>query len=262
MILDVRLGHNAEYTLSYDLFDTRVSERVWNRVNFFDQEFVSRTEFHNFGESRAEIRNKMNASVQKIKQMRPNVFTDADDLNALHKNFPDMMKTAEGDLKNELSAFNYYLHHLEDFDRGKVQDPWFLCAAKNDDGEPLEKEDYNLFTPIYMKNHLYMNYPHIGKHLLEIYYDKDLDVPEDHIKPHSLIKNTFVCWLGRNGRPWRREALTEKVKNFCKKIEHKLPYDINDKRLAIGHLPLGRLAHTPDMDKVFKNQYVHSIGVR
>lgn len=262
MILDFRLGENAEYTLSYQLFDNRVAERVWERAKDFDQQFVSRTEFHNFGETRAEIESKMFDAVRDIKRLQPNVFSDTDDLNVLHQNFPDMMKTAEGELRSVLSTFNYYLHHLEDFDRGKVQDPWFLCAAQNDDGEPLEAADYKLFTPIYMKNHLYMNYPHIGKHLLEIYYDRDLDVPEDHIKPHSLIKNTFVCWLGRNGRPWRRQALTEKVKNYCKKIQNKLPYDINDERLAIGHLPLGKLTHTPDMDKVFKNQYVHSIEVR
>jgi len=262
MILDVRLGLNAEYTLSYQLFENRVAERVWLRSKDFDQQFVSRTEFHNFGESREEILAKMQRSIRNIKQLRPHLFKEADDLNTLHINFPDMIKTATGKLKEELSAFNYHLHHLEDFDRGKVQDPWFLCAPQNDDGEPLETSDFDLFTPIYMKNHLYMNYPHVGKHLLEIYYDKDLDVPENHIKPHSLIKNTFVCWLGRNGRPWRRQALTEKVKNYCKKIQHKLPYDINDKRLAIGHLPLGKLMHTPDMDKIFKNQYVHSVEAR
>jgi len=262
MILDVHLGKNAEYTLSYNMFDNRVAERIWQRFKTFDQEFVSREQFHNLGETKEQIESNMYSCVDKIKELCPEVFKDADDLNTLHVNFPDMMKTAQGELREQLSSFNYYLHHLEDFERGKVKDPWFLLAAKNDDGEPLQDEDYKMFNPIYMKDHLYMNYPHIGKHLLEIYYDQDLDVPKEHIKPTSLLKNTLVCWLGRDGKPWRREALTNKVKNYCKQIQDKLPYDIDDKRLAIGHLGLGKLNHKPDLLAVYKYQYVHSVTVR
>jgi len=259
MIIKINLGINADYSLKYELYNHRVATRIWERFKVFDQQFVSRTEFHNFGETHKQIEDKMYECVKIIKDLCPGVFVDGDDLNVLHKNFPDMMKTATGKLRSELSKFNYYLHHLEDFQRMKTDDSWFLVAAQNDDGEDLQDSDYDMFNPVVMKDHLYMNYPHIGKHLLEIFYDKDLSVPKEHICPTSILKNSLFCWLGKSGNPIRRYFLTNAVKDYCKQIQHKLPYEINDKRLAIGHICLGKLLHEPDLLKIKQYQYVHSV---
>ena len=60
----------------------------------------------------------------------------------------------------------------------------------------------------------------------------------------------------------RYSTVLEHVKNYCKQIEHKLPYALDDKRLAIGHIHLGKLTHEPDLEQIGQNKYVHSVVSR
>jgi hypothetical protein len=41
-----------------------------------------------------------------------------------------------------------------------------------------------------------------------------------------------------------------------------LPYDINDKRLAIGHIALGKISGSVDLDKIAKHQYINRVEAR
>ena len=58
MFLDINLGKNSEYKITYELFDNRVATRIWER--FKDQEFplLSPDKFYGFGETKAEVEDK------------------------------------------------------------------------------------------------------------------------------------------------------------------------------------------------------------
>jgi len=257
MLIDIHLGHNKEYTLTYELFDNRVAKRIWERFQQTDFDYISRTQFYNFGETEQEVRDKLNYSIEKIKQLDTNMPLEwADDLNMLHTNFPDSVKNATGDLRYWWSMFNYHLHHLEEITR--YQNKRFLTCTQ-DQGEPLLEEDYELFSPTRLTNHLYMNYPHVGKHIMELALDDDVDIPADHIVPTSILKNDFVAWFGRSIFVEDPEKIAKDIRRWCVKINSKLPYPIDDKRLSIGHIPLGKLTHEPDLETISKYQYFHSV---
>lgn len=259
MFLDIHLGHNAEYTVTYELFDNRVAERIWQRFRTNKFEMLSRTQFYNWGESVESVQQKLNESIEQINELLPGKFRDAVDLNYLHVNFPDLVKDTSGELRQVLSMFNYHLHHLEDITR--YQNKRFLFSHQ-DPGEQLQESDYDLFSPVRLRNHLYMNYPHVGKHILEIYYDQDIDIPKEHIIPTSLLKNDCVAWFANDQYASDSDRIVKNVKRWLMPMAHKLPYDINDKRLAIGHIALGKIFGTVDLDTIANNCYIYGIEVR
>lgn len=260
MLLKINLGHNAEYTLTYKLFDNRVATRIWEMYNTYkNYEFVSRTQFYNFNETLKDVQDKLNESIANIKRLKPEIFKGGINLNRLHENFPDNVHNETGELRDWLSMFNYHIHHMEDITRYKNKR--FLVSVKSGGTgfEPLEMSDYDLFYPTRKRNHLYMNYPHVGKHLIELFYDNDIDIPATHIQPTSILKNDLLAWFADDQFANNPEKLIKNVKRWCVKIAHKLPYDVNDKRLAIGHIPLGKLTHEPDIKAIGQNKYIHSV---
>ena len=224
MWVDIHLGHNKEYTLTYKLFDNRVATRIWERFQEQEFEYVSRTQFYNFGETEQEVKQKLDHSIQKIKQLDPDMPLDwINDLNKLHTNFPDSVKNATGDLRYWWSMFNYHLHHLEEITR--YQNKRFLFSSQ-DEGEPLLDEDYDLFSPTRLTNHLYMNYPHVGKHIMELALDNDVEIPKHHIVPTSILKNDFVAWFGKSVFVDNPDQAVKDIRRWCIKINNKLPYPI------------------------------------
>ena len=50
-----------------------------------------------------------------------------------------------------------------------------------DEGEPLLDEAYDDFTIRKDYGVLYMGYPHVGKHLVELFLDNDVDIPQNKL---------------------------------------------------------------------------------
>ena len=262
MLIDIHLGYNKDYTLTYELTDNSVSAFIWQCYQKNNYEFVSRTQFYNFGETKDEIHAKLDECIVHIKQLRPDLIIEDVDFNRLHENFPDNVHNTTGDLRHWLSMFNYHIHHLE-FLETETNRRFLLSVAT---GLPaprkLTDSEYNLFSPSRIKNNLYMNYPHVGKHLMEIVRDSDTEIPASHIVPTSLAKADLLCWFDQDQFVGQETEVISAVKNFCKQIEHKLPYGLDDQRLAIGHIHLGKLTHEPDMNQIRHNKYVHSVVSR
>lgn len=262
MLIDIHLGHNAEHTLTYELFDNRVAEVIWNNYQDHNYEYVSRTQFYNWGETEQEVRAMLDESIDNIRRIKPEIFTGSDDLNRLHENFPDHVHNETGELRQWLSMFNYHLHHLEDITRPGLEKRFLISTSAGVPApQPLELADYNLFTPARLQNHLYMNYPHVGKHILELYGDNDVAVPADHIVPTSILKSDLLGWCGPDFCV-DAKTVTKNVQRWCMQIAHKLPYAIDDARLAIGHIPLGKLTAEPDHDLISQYRFIHSIQAR
>lgn len=262
MLLDIHLGTEREYTLTYELTDNSVARYVWQCYKNNNYEFVSRTQFYNFDETAQDVREKLSESIANIKRIRPDLVTDETDLNRLHETFPDNVHGAEGELRHWLSMFNYHLHHLEDISR--QANTRFVVSISEGEPQPrpLTEAEYELFSPVKRKNFLYANYPHIGKHILELVNDKDVDVPADHIVPTSIAKADLLGWLAPDQLLGQEAEVDTAVKNFCKQIETKLPYPVGDPRLSIGWIELGKLISEPDLHKIGQNKYVHSIESR
>jgi hypothetical protein len=103
-----------------------------------------------------------------------------------------------------------------------------------------------------------MNYPHVGKNILELVNDNDVEVPKEHIIPTSIIKADLLFHLDENRWLGKEPQLIDYTNNWLKQIEHKLPYPIGDKRLALGHIPIGKILE-PDINRITKHQYIYDI---
>jgi len=253
----VHLGHNKDYSLTIELFDNRVANRIWEMIRDADDiDFVSRTEFYEFGESQKDVENDLNTAINHLKRLKPETFKHDFDLNRLHENFPDLVHIeTDSETKHWLAMFNYHLHHLERMrDGGKRQ--FLFCS--NIQAEPLQDEDYDLFTLGKRENTVYMNYPHVGKNITEIVQDNDTEVPEHHILPTSIVRPDLLFHLDEDRWAGKEPQLKFYIDNWLKQIEHKLPYPIGDKRLALGHIPLGKIID-PDINKIIEHQYIYGI---
>lgn len=253
----VHLGHNKEYSLTVELFDNRVAHRIWDILHESkDIDFVSRTEFYQFGETEEEITTKLNQTIDNLRRLKPDKFTHDFDLNRLHENFPELLhQETNSEAHHWLVMFNYHLHHLERIQQGGKRQ-FLFCS--NCQSEILQDSDYDLFKLGKRENTVYMNYTHVGKNITEIVQDNDVDVPKHHIIPTSVLKPDLLFHLDEDRWKGKETQLKEYIDNWLIQIEEKLPYPIGDKRLALGHIPLGKMID-PDINKITQNQYIHSI---
>ena len=258
MLINVNLGkEQINYTLTYELFDNRVAERIWQRFSENTYKLLSHDRFYGFGETKQEIEFELKKDIENLQRLKPELNLPEDDLNYLHENFVAihrMISPEEDEARYWLSKFNYDIHHLENFDVGL---PCRFITTTEDEGEPLEESDYDLFDRNILKDHLYMNYPHVGKELMGIFQTNDLDIPAEQIMPTSVLKNDLFGWF-HNSRIWD-DKMSLQQNRFLAKIHNKLPYPMGDKRLALGKIPLGKLTHEPNKDIIKQNKFIHSI---
>ena len=257
-VIAVHLGLNKEYTLNIELFDHRVANRIWEMIRVADDvDFVSRMEFYKFGKTESQVESDLYETIEELKRLKPDTFTLDYDLNRLHENFPELVRTeTSSSIKHCLTMFNYHLHHLERMRQGGGRQ-FLFCS--NIESEPLQDEDYDLFTIGNKENIAYMNYPHVGKSVTEIVQQEDTEIPSQHILPTSVIKPDLLFHLDEDRWIEHGQAIVvEYINSWLVKIQHKLPYPINDKRLALGHIPIGKIID-PNITSITENQYIHSI---
>ena len=262
MILDLHLGKEANLTISYNLYDNDVSRLFYQRMSEQQNAVVSRTQFYNFGETQSEVEEKLLNISEQLKTLGLIKSTSQADLNILHENFPRLHAEHTGEIRELLRMFNYYIHHLEDISRG-YNGKRFLFTCE-DEGIDLPEQAYEMFTPTKEYGKLYMNYPHVGKHFMELFGDQDVNIPQEQIQLTHKMCNTLYCWFGEDKFTNQHDldGLMLSMFMFYRQIEHKLPYKWKDPKLAIGYLPLGELNQDVDTDAIANNKYVHSWSCR
>ena len=262
MQIDVHLGVNAQLTLSYEFYDYPVAKTIYQRMHFQENRMIDRTIFKNFGESVTSLEVELQSITDKLNELIGLAHTDILDKHKLHEEFPKYNEIYVNDpvILPLLQRFNTLIHHIEELERSSGKTYQFACY---DLGVDMEYSWYDLFTPFKRKGEMYMHYPHIGKHFMELVLDKDYDVPEEQIVLTNKCANTFSFWCDEDRVP--KNVLEEKYfEQYCldcyEKIKHKLPYKWGDPRLAIGYIPIGKYMGdiTDQIDNIAKHKYIHS----
>ena len=260
MLVDIHLGHNKDYTLTYELFDNNVASKIWKRLNNKNFPVSQSSLFYGFGESSKDIEKNLNNCIAELKLKIPDLKVLSNDLNYLHNLYVSLHnkllseKYPSQKVQTLLQNLNKSIIHLNSL---KGTNNTKILVNTEDTGEPLVDEDYDLFDPNMRKNWLYMNYPHIGKHIMGIFNSGDINIPKEQIIPTSVLKSNFVCWLDEDVLAGK--TYLKNLNRFLAKIHNKLPYPIDDKKLAIGNIPLGRLTHEPDLLEIKRHNVVHSV---
>jgi len=219
MYLNIHLGTNKDYTLTYKLARHTVAEKIWTRFISNQYEYVSRTQFYNWGESVQDVEAKLDESFAKINELAPQLDISP---NHIPSNFADIVLRAKGEVRHGLNMLNYHLNHYQDIT--KLGNKRFLLATNSGGPGPifLEDSEFELFSPTRLPNHLYMNYPHIGKHILDVCAERDPDIDEDSIVPTYWLKNDLLAWFGPPQFENPTEVLAH-VNDYLLTIEDRLP---------------------------------------
>ena len=264
--MEIHLGVGAELTLKYELFDNPVSKLIFEKMQKQKNILINRTIFCAFGETEEKLTQELHQTIIELKKYVPlKNYESIDDLNILHENFPNFHREYSDNpiVFKLLREFNTKIHHLEHLQRSS--NPHFQFACEDEHLFPMQDDWYSLFTPSKKKGYMYMHYPHVGKHFMELWRDGDVDIPEEHIVFTSIIANTFSFWFGSDDYTTEEElsSLYCELEQFHKKISHKIPYEWGDPRLAIGYIPLGKIVGDPDelINRISDHKYVHSWDV-
>jgi len=262
MQLDVHLGEKKNYTVSYQFYDNPVAKLIYERMYDQENHVIDRTIFKNFGETVEELEIELTELVEKLNEHIGLETTDTLDKNVLHREFPKYNDIYFNDeyVGPLLRRFNTVIHHIEHISR--VPDQQVFQFATEDDGVDMQRSWYELFTPYKKKGEMFMHYPHVGKHFLELFFDKDYNVPAEQIVLTKKVVNTFSFWCGKDRipTPEQHKHFYSEMEEFYKKVQGKLPYYWGDPRLAIGYIPIGKCTSNIDdhIENISKNKYIHS----
>lgn len=160
-------------------------------------------------------------------------------LNKLHIHFPEHEKYETDDIRREqLTKFNDLIHGLESVCKStqiKMDLPYLLLCCDNTRMVDLQESDYQFFQPKFDAGDLTLQYCQVGRHPMEIMLSNDYDCPAEQIVPQFQISSYHtmdfysIPHLGKNFEKFYYDSgLT-------------WPYELTDKRLAIGFINLGKL---------------------
>lgn len=165
-------------------------------------------------------------------------------LNRLHVHFPEVHKTeTDRSRLGQLAAYNDLIHELETMNHGRVHNRKFtyiLLCPKGGERIDIDPIDYRYFTPNRRAGELFIHYPHVGRHPLELFVNNDIKCPPDQILPqHKISASHTLRFSDVNIRPVA-------FKYFYYSSKLVWPYDISDPRLAVGYIKAGTLLHIND----------------
>jgi hypothetical protein len=165
-------------------------------------------------------------------------------LNNLHTSWPEPYDLAIDPIKKEqLIRFNDLIHGLQVINSSKKFNKdilYILLCSKQSNFIPFEAEDYQYFSPTVSFGDLTLHYTEVGRHPLELYMNNDTNCPLDQIVPQTVI--SFYHTLRFFDIPARWEGFSE----FYHSSGITWPYKLEDPRLAVGYIPLGKLKSIND----------------
>ncbi len=173
--------------------------------------------------------------------IQTNMTLDEGLMNHLHANFVQWHDQAEGERKKKLSKMNDTIHKLE---LARTGQPARWGYINGQTTYRLPEHAYERFTIKRKFGHLYMGYTHVGKHFAEIVGSQDVHIPANQIVPQYWARSDFFIWLGDDVTDEQEKAWWEKARVTYKKMKDKMPYALHNPKLAVGHIPFGKMTRT------------------
>jgi hypothetical protein len=171
------------------------------------------------------------------------------DINNIHSYFVEYGRRVANIDTTRWGELNHQLHGIEIIERSK---------HKNKQGQIFidwpNKQLYNMptsaldyFTTKKVFGYCYANYPHLGRHLYEMFLANDSELHNnDDFVPMSKISGCSYLWFG-NTTPWvyvtkhRYQIWKWFHKN---KIDQVVGMEWKDPKLAIGWLPVAKITQS------------------
>jgi hypothetical protein len=175
-------------------------------------------------------------------------------LNLLHVHFPELEKgEIDSTKRDQLTRFNDLIHGLQVILHNKPNAEllYILLCCDNTNQVKIDEQDFKFFKPYVNFGDLTLHYCHVGRHPLELLLSNDTDCPKDQVIPQYNYSAFHTL------RFFTISDCLQKFKKFYHESNISWPYDLNDTRLALGYINLGKLRTVNN--KQYTNQDISSI---
>ncbi len=153
----------------------------------------------------------------------------------------DLYVNAPGHIKDAINRYNILIHRWESF----VQNgpPRIVCTFKKPNWTPLLDEDFGYFSMHHTYGGLLINYPQVGKQLLDVFRDSDTDVSAEAIRPMNSYASGFTARFTSitEDQAAKGRVLFDKWFDDNSSYLSSLGFIKNDPRLALGWIQVGDL---------------------
>lgn len=185
-----------------------------------------------------------------------------DTLNNLHKHFEEMrggilspseyFLNAPLDVRRAIEDYNVLIHRTEDLlNASKINKPRprIVLTFKDRRRHELSEDDFDYFSLDINFGEVYINYCEVGKPLWDVFKDKDDIVGDHNIRPLKWYSADMMIYFldggyrGKINQFWNWFDQNSKFLND-------LGFFKEDKKLAIGHIPVARLITTDTKEEV------------
>jgi hypothetical protein len=248
-------------SVDYKLFDFAHSHLWYDCVKDFVNSGLSLTDndrIYNFGNQKDELLREIKKCNDTISIINDNYrlnipFINSEtfqsDVNYIHTYFVDNDRVNKENLQiwNNL---NGQLHGIETIQRRFNETPsgQVFVRFENKLRFELPKEAYKHFTIAKNYGYLYAGYPHVGRHIFEMFLAGDEDAHDDHIVPQFEIAADSYMWFGKTSPDFYIKELNEGINDFFHKhnIGGKINKEISNPECAIGWLPVAYISNNID----------------
>ncbi len=212
-------------------------------------------------ESLGDYLSRLMLIIEKLKRHHPTLdFPEIDldniqkSVNNLHFNFAHSHHVTK--LVNEINhddwrVFNVLLHAIEfslmttgskqmtGLETSRIVFTWNSAHKVL-----IPDECYDDFFLGYDFGTVYANYSQIGRHFVEMFFSGDDSLADEHIEPSRFISADTSIWLGPTTGHYYTKDLNRRIEIWFEKRKerfNRLGYFWNDKKLALGRIPVARL---------------------
>lgn len=291
------LGRSAPHLeLRFRILSTPIAKK-WSQLlaaSLCGGGIKERERFVNFSpDSKIEHENLVNSIKEISKRLsiiHPEIdfgsidFSDTQkEVNRLHVNFADrhlVYHDLTSSSFKDWEAFNYKLHQLESVARratiekaSGIKNALLNVTYCNSPSIKLSVDDFKEGVLYRTFGVCYVAYSQVGRHISELFYSNDFDVPDAHIQPFDTMRADMRIWFGHNqSQTAAREFLGKIRKWFSEEWREKfeklgLVWDCN--ALGIPEIPVAVLEEpifTDEriiamQDEIFRQSYVHDVVI-
>ena len=214
--------------------------------------------------------NKVISLISNLKPLHPEIdfgqldFSDAQsEVNRIHTHFADR-HLVKKDLTNKSFQYwndlNVVLHQIESYSHAQIES--YSHAIKygskenvlnvaditvtfyNKNNHELTDKDYENAVLNRTFGNIYIQYAQVGRHIMELYWSQDDDLPTEHIQLFKKFNSDFFLYLGPSFGHHHHLFTLHKMKEWFqkkKKYFSKMGLSWDPKKLGIGRFPVAFL---------------------
>lgn len=254
--------NNEFFNLDFEIYNHSAAEKWYSSFSAVSlseirQEQELLKSFENSEAKYIAIRDRINELVDVLNTFEgihiDGYFEDDnqnESLNRLHQHFVATADDQNREYKGRcFSEYNDLIHSMEillAMMRAKVSRARIMLCFKSGIRHQIDDDEFDLFTRTRRFGDVYVNYPHVGRNPIEIFFSNDINLPDNQVVSQAVISPDTQIYLGDNhlDDPEKLSLFNKRFEEFYETFgAHRWKYSVDDPKLAVGYLPVAKLIY-------------------